>query len=53
MQQKEKLERVLNVGNDKIFVIVIHMSVSFLNDSLFPILQKYNQFDIYNNVPST
>ena len=30
MQQKEKLERVFNVGNDNYFKIVTHMHVSFL-----------------------
>ena len=41
MQQKEKLE---SVDNDKI----LELSHIFL----FPRLQEYNQFHIYDNVPS-
>ena len=33
MRQKDKLERVLNVDNDKNFEIATHTYVSFLNES--------------------
>ena len=53
MQQKEKLEKVLNVDIGKIFLNYhTYSCIFFLNDSLFPRLQEYNQFHIYN-VPST
>ena len=29
MQQKEKLERILNIDNDNIFLTVTHISVPF------------------------
>ena len=53
MQQKEKFECVLNVDNDKIFKLSQIFLYLFLNDSLFPRLQEYNQFHIYDNVTST
>ena len=49
MQQKEKLE---SVDNDKILELLHIFLYLFLNDSLFPRLQEYNQFHIYDNVPS-
>ena len=55
MQQKEKLERVLNIDNDKIVKLskLSHVCLYlFLKDSLFPKLQEYNQFYICDNVPS-
>ena len=53
MRLKEKIERVLNVDNDKIFEIATHTYVYFLNGSLFPKLREYHQFHIYQNVPRT
>ena len=53
MRQKEKLERVLNVDNDNFFKLSHIFLYLCLNDSLFPRLQEYNQFHIYDNVPST
>ena len=49
MQQNKKLEKVLNVGNNKIFTCLY----LFLHDGLFPKFKEYNQFHIYDNVPST
>ena len=54
MQQNERLERVLNVDNDEIFLKLSHVCLYlFLNDILFPKFQEYNKFHIYDNVSST
>ena len=52
MQQKEKLEGVLNIDNAK-FKKLSQICLSLLNDSLFAKIQEYNQFHIWDNVPST
>ena len=52
MQQKEKLERVLIVDNDKNFLNYHTYLFIYLHDNLFLGLQECNKFHVYDNVPS-